>query len=65
MKDHFLNMPMFDALELGLFIILIAGALGIIYREKFLYVVLVLIVFFALTELYRDYKEDKQKADSH
>jgi hypothetical protein len=57
MKTHFLRMPFFDAIELSLVIILIAAALGIIYKENFLYVVLGMIIILALVELHRDLKE--------
>ena len=57
MKTHFLSMPFFDAIELCLIIILLAASLGIIYKEKFLYAVLGIIVILAIVELHRDLKE--------
>ncbi|MFO8015644.1 MAG: hypothetical protein R6U32_00925 [Candidatus Woesearchaeota archaeon] len=59
-ERRLLGMPLHEALELILFIMFLAGALGVIFREKFLYVVFGFIVLLILFESYDRQKERRK-----
>ncbi|MFC1732982.1 hypothetical protein ACFL6I_21995 [candidate division KSB1 bacterium] len=52
-------MPVDDALEIILFIMFLAAALGAIFREKFVYVVFVMILILIVYESLRRGKENR------
>lgn len=60
LPSRLLGMPATEAFELLLFIVFLAAALGAIFREKFLFVVLGLLVIMMLIEGHKRSREGMQ-----
>ncbi|PIN85903.1 hypothetical protein COV19_07470 [Candidatus Woesearchaeota archaeon CG10_big_fil_rev_8_21_14_0_10_44_13] len=61
-ETRVLKMPVADAIELLLFIMFLAAALGAIFRQRFLYIIFGLIIVLMLAEGYRR-KREKEKLE--
>lgn len=59
MPSRLFGMPVTEAFELLLFIVFLAAALGAIFRERFLFVVLGLLVIMMLIECHKRSREGR------